>query len=365
MKKTLTVNLNNTVYHIDEDAYIQLQDYLESLKDYFRNEEGAEEILSDIEARIAELFKERMRFGMQIITMHEVNEIITIMGHPEDFADDALDIEADDATVAGEEDSGKQNTEKLEPEPPYQEVSSAKNLRRLFRDRDDAFLGGVASGLGYYFGVSTALVRILFILFTFFTGYAVLIYMIMWICIPEAKTAAQKLEMRGEPVTIDNIKRFVTETMTKEEQISEKRNFGDYILWGIKAILKFVFVIFGGCLGFILLTLLSVLLVALLSVTGGTFSLVTQGIDPFFVNMLSSIHYPWMLIIALLVVLGVPAYALLRLILGRVFNFAPQSRRVTIFLVMLWSIAFIACMVMGIISAPGMCDAFNHFWRRI
>ena len=85
MKKTLTVNLNNTVYHIDEDAYESLQEYLNSLRNHFAEEEGADEILSDIEARIAELFKERLRFGMQIITLREVNEIITIMGHPEDF----------------------------------------------------------------------------------------------------------------------------------------------------------------------------------------------------------------------------------------------------------------------------------------
>ena len=207
MKKTLTVNLNNTVYHIDEDAYRQLQDYLESLNDYFRNEEGASEILSDIEARIAELFKERMRFGMQIITVREVDEIISVMGHPEDFASDTLNIETDDKEV-GEKEVENQDTEKGEDGTTPQEKIPERNRRRLFRDKDDAFLGGVASGLGYYLGVSTALIRILFVLFTFLTGYALLIYLVLWICIPEAKTAAQKLEMRGEAATIDNIKRF-------------------------------------------------------------------------------------------------------------------------------------------------------------
>lgn len=147
MKKTLTVNLNNTVYHIDEDAYSQLQDYLESLNDYFRNEEGASEILSDIEARIAELFKERMRFGMQIITMREVDEIISVMGHPEDFASDTLNIEIDDKEV-GEKEVENQNTEKGEDGTTPQEKIPERNRRRLFRDKDDAFLGGVASGIG-------------------------------------------------------------------------------------------------------------------------------------------------------------------------------------------------------------------------
>ena len=259
MKKTLTVNLNNTVYHIDEDAYSQLQDYLESLNDYFRNEEGASEILSDIEARIAELFKERMRFGMQIITVREVDEIISVMGHPEDFASDTLNIETDDKEV-GEKEVENQNTEKGEDGTTPQEKIPERNRRRLFRDKDDAFLGGVASGLGYYLSVSTALVRILFVLFTFLTGYALLIYLVLWICIPEAKTAAQKLEMRGEAATVDNIKRFVSETIAKEELGPEKKTFGDYVLSAIKIVLKFVFIIFGGCLGFILLVLLSSLL---------------------------------------------------------------------------------------------------------
>ena len=132
MKKTLTVNLNNTVYHIDEDAYRQLQDYLESLNDYFRNEEGASEILSDIEARIAELFKERMRFGMQIITVREVDEIISVMGHPEDFASDTLNIETDDKEV-GEKEVENQDTEKGRME---------RHLRKNFpRETDGVCLG--------------------------------------------------------------------------------------------------------------------------------------------------------------------------------------------------------------------------------
>lgn len=364
MKKTLTVNLNNTVYHIDEDAYSQLQDYLESLNDYFRNEEGASEILSDIEARIAELFKERMRFGMQIITVREVDEIISVMGHPEDFASDTLNIETDDKEV-GEKEVENQNTEKGEDGTTPQEKIPERNRRRLFRDKDDAFLGGVASGLGYYLGVSTALVRILFVLFTFLTGYALLIYLVLWICIPEAKTAAQKLEMRGEAATVDNIKRFVSETIAKEELGPEKKTFGDYVLSAIKIVLKFVFIIFGGCLGFILLVLLSSLLFVLLAAAGGTVGIVTQGIDPFFMQMFSAVHYPWMLTAVLLVLLAIPVYAVLRMVLGRVFNFPPQSRWLTVLLVILWSIAFVAGMVMWFISLPGIHTVLNQYQGNI
>lgn len=359
MKKTLTVNLNNTVYHIDEDAYSQLQDYLESLKDYFRNEEGADEILSDIEARIAELFKERMRFGMQIITVREVDEVVTIMGHPEDFASDSLNIEEDGA--------GTQNTESSDPgtppDPPVPEEPVVKPRRRLFRDRDDAFLGGVASGLGYYTGVSVVLIRILFVLFTFITGYGLLVYLILWICIPEAKTAAQKLEMRGEPVTIDNIKRFVTETISREEQVSGGKSFGDSVLSVFRAILKAIFMLFGGCLGFILLIVLFALIVSLLALTGGTFSFMMQGIDPVFVALLGSVHYPWMVISVLIVLLGIPVYALFRLILGRMFNFSPQPRWLTVTLVVVWIIAVIAFMTIGILSVPEIHTVLQNYHR--
>lgn len=219
--------------------------------------------------------------------------------------------------------------------------------------------------MGYYLGVSTALIRILFVLFTFLTGYALLIYLVLWICIPEAKTAAQKLEMRGEAATIDNIKRFVSETIAKEELESEKKTFGDYVLSAIKIVLKFVFIIFGGCLGFVLLVLLSSLLFVLLAAAGGTVGIVTQGIDPFFMQMFSVVHYPWMLTAVLLVLLAIPVYAVLRMVLGRVFNFPPQSRWVTVLLVILWSIAFVAGMVMWFISLPGIHTVLNQYQGNI
>jgi len=215
MKKTLTVNLNNTVYHIDEDAYESLQEYLNSLRNHFAEEEGADEILSDIEARIAELFKERLRFGMQIITLREVNEIITIMGHPEDFDRDMIDDETSETQFDSE---NKQYDEKkgTNIEIPINE-NEIKAKRRLFRDGENRILGGVASGIGCYLNIDPVFIRVLFVILTFFWGTAILIYILLWICIPEARTAAQKLEMKGEPVTIENIKKAVKEEMDKAE----------------------------------------------------------------------------------------------------------------------------------------------------
>lgn len=127
MKKTLTVNLGGTVYHIDEDAYILLDNYLNNLRYHFRKDEGAEEIVRDIESRIAELFDEALRGGLQVITIKEVEEVIARMGKPEE--------------LNGEEDGNPSasNSKTFDSE-------STETSRRLFRNPDDRILGGVVSG---------------------------------------------------------------------------------------------------------------------------------------------------------------------------------------------------------------------------
>ena len=93
MKKTTTINLGQSVFHIDEDAYELLRQYLDSLKSHFEKEDGADEILEDIEIRMSDLFKERIRYGLEVLTIRDTNEVIEIMGHPEDFEKDGLESE--------------------------------------------------------------------------------------------------------------------------------------------------------------------------------------------------------------------------------------------------------------------------------
>ena len=135
MKKTLTVNLGGTVYHIDEDAYKLLDTYLSNLRIHFCREEGAEEIVHDMELRISELFTDRLRDGKQVITIEDVEEIIAQMGKPEDLGD-----EADGGGETSKDGSTYSQT--------------AKGPRRLFRDSDNKVLGGVASGLAAYFALT-------------------------------------------------------------------------------------------------------------------------------------------------------------------------------------------------------------------
>ena len=193
MKKTLTINLAGLVFNIDEDAFYRLQDYLEDIKTYFSEEKEVDDIMRDIEIRIAELLGEKITPARQVVTLQDIEEIIRIMGEAHEF---------------GDPDKEKKRT--------YYRTSA----KRVYRDPDNRVLGGVCGGLGAYMGIDPIIIRIIFIVIFFGFGAGLLIYLILWIIIPEAKTTAQKLEMRGEPVNVSNIGGFV-----REEFENLKNNF--------------------------------------------------------------------------------------------------------------------------------------------
>jgi phage shock protein PspC (stress-responsive transcriptional regulator) len=185
MKKTLTINVAGSVFNIDEDAYYRLKEYLEKIKVHFSGEKEIDDIMTDIESRIAELLREKINSGKQVIILQDIEEIIKIMGEPHDFGD----------------------FDKEEKKKTYYHSAS----RHIYRDPDNRILGGVCGGLGAYMGIDPIIPRIIFIVAFFGFGFGLLIYLILWIIIPEAKTTAQKIEMRGDPVNVSNIGSFVKE----------------------------------------------------------------------------------------------------------------------------------------------------------
>jgi phage shock protein PspC (stress-responsive transcriptional regulator) len=193
MKKTLTINLANQVFHIDEDAYNALKEYLERIEAHFSNQEERHDIINDIELRIAELFAGKLTANKQVITYTDLKEIIHIMGDPDE--------------IGGNENGYEQN-------------GGSRIIKRLFRDPDNRVLGGVCGGIGQYFIIDPLVIRIIFLVFFFGFGIGLLIYIILWIAVPEAVTTAQKLQMRGDPVTASNISKFM-----KDEFESVKRSF--------------------------------------------------------------------------------------------------------------------------------------------
>lgn len=195
MNKTININLAGIIFHMDEEAYERLTSYLRKLKAQFQSQDGGDEILMDIEARIAEIFNSRMDGKREVVSMADVDAVIEIMGQPEDYA------EAEEEETQSKSTSSTFDREYAGP-------------KRLYRDSDDNILGGVAAGLAHYFGTDPIWFRLAFIALTLIGASAGFwLYIILWIVVPEAKTTAQKLQMRGERINISNIEKSVKEEL--------------------------------------------------------------------------------------------------------------------------------------------------------
>lgn len=204
MNKILNVNLGGYALTIDDDAYEYLHRYLDAIKSRFSASEGRDEILSDIENRMGELLSQRMT-NRSITTISDVQEIIKIMGKPEDFGDQAT---SGSSTSYG---------------PGKGHYTGTRTGRRLFRDEEDKVVGGVCSGLAAYFGIQDPVwVRIAFVLLTFLSGgFWIPAYLLLLVIVPAAVTSADRLAMRGEPINVDNIAR---EVETGFERFSNRVN---------------------------------------------------------------------------------------------------------------------------------------------
>lgn len=194
MNKTFNINLGGFPFSIDEDAFDYIQAYLVSIRTHFSSSLGCEEILYDIEVRMAELFQEHLK-GKVIVSMKEVDEVVSIMGKPEDFGAEPL-------------------------QEPYQFKTNRNRSerirvgKRLYRDGEEKVLGGVCAGIAAYLGIYDPIwVRIAFVIMSFF-GFGIMGYIILWFIMPEAVTSSDKLAMRGEPATVSNIAKMVEEELT-------------------------------------------------------------------------------------------------------------------------------------------------------
>ena len=191
MNKTININLGGIFFHIDEEAYQKMKRYLDAIRRSLSDDpQGRDEIIADIELRIGELLSERVKDVRQVVNESDIDEIIAVMGQPEDYMIDE-ELFTDD--------SGKN-------------YSSKSSKKKLFRDGDDKFFGGVASGIAHYFNVDVIWIRIAFLV-TVFAGFGsgLIAYIVLWILLPEATTTAEKLQMEGEPVNISNIEKKIKE----------------------------------------------------------------------------------------------------------------------------------------------------------
>lgn len=350
MNKTVNINLAGIFFHIDEDAYLKLQRYLEAIKRSFTDSQGRSEIIADIEARIAELFNERMKNDKQVIRIKEVDEVISIMGQPEDYLVDDEIFED-------------------EPSNTFQEKSKSTFSKKLFRDKDNSYIGGVASGIGHYLGIDAIWVRLIWILLAFGSGGTfIFIYVLFWILVPEAITTAEKLTMTGEPVNISNIEKKIKDGFENVSQnvsdavknmdlpkqgnkikASSKTFFdtlGEIILFFLKIIGKFI----GIILILIGASTLIALIVGLFSV-GVAEAIRIPGVD--FLEATNAANIPlWAMSLLLLFAIGIPFFFIFYLGLKILINNLKSIGQVAKFsLLGLWLMSIIGLVIIGLKQA--------------
>ena len=342
MKKTFTINISGTIFHIEEDAYEVLQKYLVNLKNHFGNDEEGKEIVSDIEARIAEIFTEKSSDEKKVVTLEWVNDVIAMMGTPEDFADE-------------------------EAEEPYTYSAEAKRKRRLYRDPDHRVFGGVCGGLGAYFNMDPVVLRIIFaVLFFITSGAALLAYLILWIAVPKAVTTAQRLEMRGQEATVKNIEKSIREEVNEVKESYKKfkesdtyskgkksmEGAGDVVYNVFKVILKVFVVIIGVILiisGFFgILGLVSSMVIGQSFVDGWPILWGPEihgfGIFNYFVEP-GTVTFG---MIAIGLLAGIPLLAMLYVGTKLVFRYKSNNTIIGLTMVGVWLIALVALITVSV-----------------
>ncbi len=206
MKKTISVNIKGMNFLIEEGAYEQLSNYLDRLAISLKDQKGSQEVIEDVELRVAELCSMRLTDKKQVIELADIEEILQTLGQPEDYADENLDDTMEQVDYS----QSNQSTEK-----------------RLYRDEENARIGGVCAGISNYLGIDVVIVRAIFLIVFIFGGFGLPLYIILWIIIPKAKTTIERLRMKGRPITLESVREEVDNAAKriKKDTISFRDRF--------------------------------------------------------------------------------------------------------------------------------------------
>lgn len=338
MKKNFSVNISGVIFQIDEDAYEKLTRYIDRLKLHFAETDGKDEIISDIEQRIAEMLVDKLGEHTRVVSLGLIEEIIRALGEPTDFEDNIQ-------------------------EP----VSSDRRYRkRLYRDPEERILGGVASGMGAYFNTDPLWFRIAFIVLTLFGGSGILVYIILWLIVPEAKTTAERLEMRGEEININNIERSIKEEMNeirsrfgkwKDGEYRKKKdstgrfieNLGQMFITLFGLFFKFI----AGIIGFAILITMIALIIAFV-VPGISFHgfpfLFNVSMHDFLSALTGNDGIAWLLLISFALVVILPMLGLLWAGIRLLFGIRERNRFAGISFTGLWIAAIVFTTVIAIVT---------------
>ena len=360
MKKNISINICGTIYAIDEDAYQLLENYLQSMKNYFRNEEGGDEIADDIEHRVAELLWEYKEKGMTAVNIETIKEIINKVGNPADI-DDSAHTEANNAFTSETNNNDGQGKENFfssfgDETSVFGKIKKNISSRRFYRNADNKMLGGICSGLADYFGVGDVTIWRLCILILAIVccGFSVnlsflpdilyflisfpipLIYLFIWIVVPEAKTPEDRLRMQGRDINPENI---------REQVVSDSEGKKTERMTMLIAFIAVLIAIFVACL----------------FVFGGVS--VVAGIFPEIVDLAEPITACgpalWVGLIAALLAVGIPINAFIRLFKS---NTKPLSPYKVTGILFIWLLS-IAVIVGSVVSGAMNIEKFKTEMR--
>ncbi len=329
MKKTLTINLGGVVFHIEDDAYYALDTYLEGLKKKFATDPDRDEIIQDIEQRIAEIFRQNMKKADEPVTFEMVEEAKQTLGSANDIADE-------------------------EEEIPH--ASKSNNGKRLYRDSEKGVFGGVCAGLSPYMNIDLTLLRIIFVVLLFASSFTFFfVYLVLWIAVPEALSTSQRMEMKGEPVNITSIEKKVKDKQqnppkepTKKKPQSKGTTTGETILK------VFAWIVIGFFVLIILIVTLS-LLAALFGLTIAS-SVLSSFLPEVFIGADSLsmqippdlIHHTAQSVIGLILFVGAPVILILFIISKVAFKHNGKVGWVIFLSAVLWFVGI------GMIATSGL-----------
>ncbi len=341
MNKLLYVNIGGLVFQIDENAYQKLDNYLNSIRRKYNTIPDGEEIIKDIEQRIAELFIEKVG-ERGAITDQYVDEVIVVMGKPEDY------------------DSGIH-----QDEPTHAHHEKKSGGSKFYRDKETSMLGGVCSGFAAKFDIDVLWMRLAFLISFLFFGTGLLLYIILWILIPEAKTTAERLEMRGEKVDINNIEKTIKEgakqfttkvnefgeevkqTFSRENMNKSKKNAGDFIesaAMTVKPVVQGITRVFAFALLVVCLLIVVVISIELFTNWGNQFS----DIDFLGNNIMRGSQEAWLLVTCAIALLIIPLIGIIFSSVKYLVGIKKKTKYVSLFLGFLWTVSLFTVIYLGI-----------------
>lgn len=358
MKKNISINISGIIFHIEEDGYDTLKKYLDSINRYFSSFDDSTEILADIESRIAEIFLSKLNEGKQVITAEDVQALMVTMGSVKDFQAAEAETESTTSDSDAEDGQDKKRQTDREDSPPIEllrdqkrkilggvcaglahylkidpvwtrllfafsllaygvtaivyivlwivipgshSLEETKAIKKMFRDPENKVLAGVSQGIAAYFGIDVIIVRVLFIAFTVFAGTGALVYIILWIVLPEAVTITDRMKMQGEPVTLSNIESTVKKGLGVKEQAQEESalvkllmfpfRILSYLIQGLGKIIPPIIDVLLVALGILVILMGFSIIVAIVVTAGAALGLIALG-PPFAIDV-PELYFPF------------------------------------------------------------------------